>query len=344
VNEYMEKMGYKDQPYVVFKHNDIDREHLHIVTLKVGPDGKKLNDKYERIRSMEASRELEIKFNLKPITDEKNEINDQFIRPIDYSKGDIKRQMSNIIRSVLNEYKFQSLGEYNALLSCFNIESKYVKVEDRDNLYHGIVYSTTDGKGNNIGNQIKSSRLGKFAGYPALTRAMLKTKEDLKRQTVPYSSKSIIDKVKKSSENLADFKEKLKDHKIDMLLRYNDESRLYGVTFIDHNHRIAFNGSRIGKGYSANAINDWFNTLPDARQNINQDNSGIQERNALSGNFPPEFLRGSSENHKSDNYYSDVSMDQVFGTFHVTAGAPDPEEEAFIRRMKNRKKEKKRNI
>jgi len=29
-------------------------------------------------------------------------------------------------------------------------------------------------------------------------------------------------------------------------------------------------------------------------------------------------------------------MDEVFGTFHMTAGTPDPEEEEFIRRMKRK--------
>ena len=33
--EYMEKMGYGKQPYIVFKHNDIAREHIHIVSLRV---------------------------------------------------------------------------------------------------------------------------------------------------------------------------------------------------------------------------------------------------------------------------------------------------------------------
>jgi len=338
VDTYMDKMGYKDQPYVVFKHNDIDREHIHIVTLKIDSNGKKIDDKYEKIRSMNISRELEIQFGLKQITDKKSEEQQQFIKPIDYQKGDIKRQMSNTIRSVIESYKFQSLGEYNALLSCFNIQSKYVKGLDNDNLYHGIVYSTTDNEGNYISNRIKSSRLGKFAGYNTLTKAMLKTKENLGKQDVPYKAKSIIDNVKKESKSLQEFKDKLKEHKIDLLLRYNEEGRLYGVTFIDHNQKIAFNGSRIGKGYSANAMSEWFNGLPDTRQSIKPEGGGSQSKNVLTDSFSDEFLSGNTKNEKQENYTPEVSMDQVFGTSHVTAGTPDAEEEAFIRRMKRKKK------
>lgn len=332
--DYLEKLGYKDQPYIVFKHNDIDREHIHIVTIKIDEWGKKINDSFQKRRSMDACRELEVKFGLKQITDERKEESGQFIRPIDYRQGDIKWQMSNVIRAVLSEYKFQSLGEYNALLSCFNMEAKYVKGEEKDNPYHGIVYSTTDYEGKSLGNQIKSSRIGKFAGYTALTKTILKTKEELKDQPVPYKAKSIIDKVKRESTSIEELKVKLKEHKIDILLRYNEEGRLYGVTFIDHKYRLAFNGSRIGKRFSAYGMNDWLNTLADTRQNIEPSGGGIQEKNALSGNFSPEFRE---MNYVSDNSFS-PSMDEVFGIFHVTAGAPDPEEEEFIRKMKRKKR------
>lgn len=40
--EYMEKMGFGEQPYVVYKHNDIDRPHVHIVASFIDRDGKKV--------------------------------------------------------------------------------------------------------------------------------------------------------------------------------------------------------------------------------------------------------------------------------------------------------------
>lgn len=338
-SDYMEQMGYKDQPYIVFKHNDIQREHIHIVSLKIDKEGKKINDRYEKLRSMKICRELEIKYGLKQITDEQKEQNNQFIKPIDYRQGDIKRQMSNTIRSIIENYQFQSLGEYNAILTCFNIQSKYLKGEDRDNLYHGIVYSTTDEKGNLVGNRIKSSRIGKFCGYQALSKAMLKTTGDLKQNPVPYKAKNSIAKVKSESTTKDQFIGKLKENNIDVLLRVNDEGKLYGVTFIDHTNKIAFNGSRIGKEYSANAMNDWFGTLKDSGQNNNHN-----EKNIFISLLSDALLGNSKQTENSDNYYQDISNDKGLTTFHVTAGTPDPEEEEFIRRMKKKKKGPKRNI
>ena len=44
---YMQKMGYGDQPYIVFKHKDISREHLHLVSLRVDENGHKLSHDFE---------------------------------------------------------------------------------------------------------------------------------------------------------------------------------------------------------------------------------------------------------------------------------------------------------
>ena len=54
--EYMERMGYGNQPYIVFKHKDISREHLHIVSLRVDEQGRKINDSHEYDQSMSNSR------------------------------------------------------------------------------------------------------------------------------------------------------------------------------------------------------------------------------------------------------------------------------------------------
>ena len=45
--EYMQKMGYGDQPYIVYLHEDIDRRHVHIVSTCVKENGEKISDAYE---------------------------------------------------------------------------------------------------------------------------------------------------------------------------------------------------------------------------------------------------------------------------------------------------------
>lgn len=146
--EYMQKMGYGDQPYIVYVHEDISRRHIHIVSTCVNEKGEKIDDTYEWNRSMKACRELERKFGLKQVEDKRKELLEPYLKKADYQSGDVKKQVSNIVKSVFGTYRYQSFGEYSALLSCFNIEAKQVKGEFGEVPYNGIVYAMTDDTGN----------------------------------------------------------------------------------------------------------------------------------------------------------------------------------------------------
>ena len=62
IDEIMEGMGYKNQPYKIFRHNDIDREHYHVVSVRVGENGKKINDSFERLKLLSVVRGLSLKY------------------------------------------------------------------------------------------------------------------------------------------------------------------------------------------------------------------------------------------------------------------------------------------
>lgn len=94
----MERMGYGNQPYIVFKHTDIDRTHIPIVSTCVGIDGKKIPDDYDHQRSMAIGRDLEQKYNLNKATEQEQKRADKIFRPLDYRKGDIKSQISSVVR------------------------------------------------------------------------------------------------------------------------------------------------------------------------------------------------------------------------------------------------------
>ena len=64
--EYMEKMGYGNQPYIIYRHEDIGRPHIHIVSLRIDEQGKKIKDYKEWQRSTAVCRELERKYHLLP--------------------------------------------------------------------------------------------------------------------------------------------------------------------------------------------------------------------------------------------------------------------------------------
>ncbi|WP_278354126.1 MULTISPECIES: conjugal transfer protein MobB [Bacteroidota] len=256
--EYMRKMGYGDQPYVVFRHNDIDRSHIHIVSTTVDKNGIKISDVFEKNRSMEICRNIEKKYNLARAAEKECFNKSLTFQPVDHNKGNIKSQLAAVVRYLPNYYYFQSLGSYNALLSLFNIAVESTKKEYSGEVREGLIYFALDKNAEKVTNPFKASLFGKHAGLIALQSHFIKSKE-LAAET-KEKSKNIIAQAISIARSEKDFKEYLIDHGINVVIRKNDQGRLYGISFIDHNSRHVFNGSHLGKGFSANSFNALFSS------------------------------------------------------------------------------------
>lgn len=311
--EYLEKMGFKDQPYLVFKHEDIDRHHIHIVTTRVNDKGEKIPDAHEHYRSMRVCRELEKKYNLHPAVGKNKEFGEEFIKKIDYQKGDIKHQISNTLRSLCDTYHFHSFGEYNALLACYNIHAKLVSGERYGEKYNGIVYSATDDKGNIVSTPFKSSLFGKRFGFKGLEKIMKRNTDKLKQSGYPKKIKPVIYHALKGATSKADFISKLENAGISTVFRENEEGRIYGVTFIDHQNRMVVNGSRLGKELSANMFNRIFN------QTQSQQTTNISHAHHIPSMF-----------------------EQALGILDFNMNGYDPEEKKFENEMKKKKRKRKK--
>ena len=372
-HEYMEKMGFAEMPYVIVKHEDIDRHHIHIVALRVSPDGSAIDSRNNYYRSKEITREIERKYGLH--TAERQKITpDMPIRKID-PNGDIKRQVANTVKMVGMRYKFQTLGEYNAILSLYNIRCEEADGRVNGREYHGLVYFATDDDGKTIASPFKASRLGKFAGRDAIDQRYERSKERI--EIKPLKKK--LSRIMSQSTGKEDFIARLKAENIDLVLRYTDEGRIYGATYIDHDSKTVLNGSRLGRTFSANALENWFNNpaenpiatpqpeiQPDAQLDVQPDNStpdnsqqqtqsgNSQSGNTQSGNTQSGTGTSSTQptgqaqpyspnaNKSQSQGYNDTSMFDGFGGLFSVGPGFDAQEEAFYREMQRRKKKKRR--
>ena len=258
--EYMERMGYGEQPYIVFKHKDISREHLHIVSLRVDEQGRKLPHDFEARRSMEILRDLERKYGLHPSVKGQGLTDREGLRKVNYSEGNVKQQISSVARSCLRNYKCSSYGEFRTLLELFNVsvEERTGTIEGRN--YAGIVYGALTDDGYGTGTPFKSSKIGKDVGYKALQTYYAKSNEKLKAPgALDHLRRTVKDAM--SPHNTRDeFRQQLKADGIDTVFRINPAGRIYGVTFIDHTNGIVANGSVLGKEFSARVFNELFPT------------------------------------------------------------------------------------
>ena len=275
------------------------------------------------------------------------------IRRIDPS-SDIKRQVANTVKMVGMRYKFQTIGEYNAILSLYNVRCEPTdgKVNGRE--YHGLVYFATDDNGKTIATPFKASRLGKFASRTAIEGRFERAKEKIE---VAPTKRKVADALTVATDK-SDFIAKLKEHNIDVVLRYTEEGRIYGVTFIDHNTMTVLNGSRLGKEFSANAINERFNNpanaptdtpdvatpivvppiepTPDDTGSNNQSQTGTSQDTQTSGGQQQSTVT------QSVSDFGDYDLPLPGLDLFQQGQSFNPDEEEFRRRMQRKKKKGRR--
>ena len=321
--EYIEKMGYANQPFIVYKHEDIDRHHLHIVTLAVDERGKKINDGNNFYTSIRILKELEQKYGLIPAQMRKEK--EVFrLKKVCYGDGEnLKKQLVSVIRPAAKFYHCPSFKEYRALLSTYNICVEEVKGEMYGKPYNGLVYFATDDKGKKVGNPFKASLFGKAVEYEALQNRFKASKEKLKEKHLAPKTKAVVAGALRRSATKENFRTNLHHKGIDVLFRENEQGRLYGITFIDQNNGCVVNGSRLGKELSANAVAEWFDRPhPELSAPIQQSEKGSIPQTQTSD--------------------GDAVLDGLLD-LPLEAHGTDWEEEQFRRRMQ-RKKRKQRKL
>lgn len=255
---YMDKIGFGQQPFLVYKHEDAGHPHIHIVSTTIKEDGRRINThNIGRNQSEKARKEIEHQYGL--IKAERQQpLMKPGIKPVDaqkviYGKSETKRSISNVVGVVFSQYKFSSLPEFNAALKQFNVVADRGKEDGRIYQYRGLVYRILDGDGIKVGVPIKASTIGCRPMLDNLEKKFAANgpaKDSLKQRI----RNAIDDCLRSSDGNMKNLVTALAHKQIYTVLRQNAEGRLYGITFVDNQNKVVFNGSDIGKGYSAAAL------------------------------------------------------------------------------------------
>ena len=329
--EYMEALGYGKHPYIVFKHNDIAREHVHIVSLRVDSRGQKISDKFERRRSKKITEALERKFGLIP-SSKVSENTVAEMPKIDTAKGNIREQVANVVRMVLKHYRFCSLGELNTVLSKYNLAVEEVKMEFRGKKYDGLVYVPTDDKGGKISTPINASDIGRGVGYTAVQNRIQKSKQNVK-PLIPTVRNKVLQTMRTSPNTEKELRQRLEEQGLRVVIRKNDNGRIYGITFIDDEQGIAFNGSRLGKGYAANVFNGYFSNP--ARNPFLDETLYGSPSVCLEQSATVQPLQSNAE--EGDNLVDEL-IENTVGDSFTSTGNDDWKEAAWQRKLRRQSK------
>ncbi len=258
--EYMDKIGFVNQPFLVYQHYDSGHPHIHILTTKVDWNGKAIDTNFiARKKSEPARKEIEKLFGLIKAEDSKKvirQIKPAYVQKVDYGKSESKKAIANVLTEVINNYKFTSLPELNAVLNQFNVKADRGTENSRTFLNQGLHFKIINENGEAVGVPIKASL---FAGKPTLKllEEKFQSNEGLR---LPHKSriKNAIDFhfIKNLKTSIEGLKSSLAKDGIHLVARRNEKGILYGLTYVDHSTKCVFNGSALGKIYSANGINE----------------------------------------------------------------------------------------
>jgi nitrogen fixation protein FixH len=260
---YMERIGFGEQPFLVYQHNDVAHQHIHIATTSIRRDGNVIDVHHiGRDLSEPARKAIEKEFNLVPATS-KTYKQQPAIKAADIEKalyGQIptKRAISNVVTAVSRDYLFTSLAEYNAVLQQFNVRAERGPADSEMYQNKGLIYTLLDKAGQPVGIPIKASA---FYSKPTL-RNLERQFERGKEMRHPYTAdlKQRIEQVFGSYQRITKgtFISQLQQQGVAVVFRTNEQGFTYGATFIDHKNRTVFNGSDIGREYSAKKLTERF--------------------------------------------------------------------------------------
>jgi len=260
-NDYMKRIGFGDQPYLVYRHKDAGHPHLHVVSTNIKSTGERIS--MHRIganQSEKARKEIEVAFKL--VKAESKKMQSAALAPINATrvlrgKSEIKQAISNVLMQVLNQYKFTSLPELNAVLGLYNVTADRGDKDSKMYKSNGLVYRVLDEKGNKIGTPLKASLF-----YMKPTLKFLEQKfTDNEELKIPFKKKiqtAIAWALHKSPADVGAFVNALEKENISVVIRMGKQDVIYGLTYIDHKNKVVFNGSDLGKEFSAKAVLENF--------------------------------------------------------------------------------------
>ena len=320
-NTYMERIGFGNQPYLVYQHHDAGHPHIHIVSIKIREDGSRIDTQnIGRNQSEQARKEIEIEFGLVKAEDSKR-LKKYLPKPLSiekirYGKSETKRGISNALNEVLHSYKYTSIHELNAVLKQFNLMADRGSENSRIYKNNGLTYRLLDSDGNKVGVPIKASD---FYNKPTLKfldeRFLLNEKE---RQPHKVRVKNTIDLllIKNSTMNLEGLIKALEKESIHTVLRQNNEGVIYGITYIDHRTKSVFNGSALGKQYSANGLQERCIVVSSPVTAI-KDSKGAGEEKNQSEKRQIVFQSSEKEKSVADNSLLETLMNPKEGFDYV---------------------------
>ena len=239
INGLMAHLGYANQPYIVVEHNDIERRHYHVVSVRVNENGKGIPTHMDGTRVKEYSIANQESFGFvygkDPLAEERNiNIHSRFEK----GRGRIKAQIEKFASGILRCYSFSTQSQFAKIMRHYGIKAEWKRKDDTSIL----MCQGLDNQGCADTRPVVLQQTLTNSIIAACSRKAKNNDENIKaalqRLKDAYYESSSIDALQK----------KLAVNNVELLLeRTKDGSKIFGVTLIDYHTRSAFKGSDLDK-------------------------------------------------------------------------------------------------
>lgn len=330
--EYMERIGFGSQPFIVYRHFDTAHPHVHIITSNIDQEGKRIEThNIGKTLSENARVEIEKKYNLVR-AEGKRDIGLPFL-PVDRAVTagtEKKTTITNIITEVMRTYRYSSHGEFKAALAQYGIGFRIIEKQQG----RGMLYFIQDDKGMPLGVPIRASSIFSKPTYTNLEKRF--ERNGKAKQAVKLQLKNKINRLLQEAalekSGIKGFKEKLSKNAVYLHLATASDGRAFGAIYVDHLSRSVFKGSELSKILSAGSLTKVLEPDLVRKQVSSQTDPGkeIPRSNSFDGQSGPGKIEIAVE-----------ELAWVLGPDNRGAYVEDPHNQDSKRKRKKRKKESK---
>lgn len=232
--DYMDRIGFASQPFLVYKHSDTAHPHLHIVTSTIQSNGKPIYlHNLGKRKSEPARKAIEIEYGLVKAEGRKlaTDLPDT-------------NNISNVISRVIAQYKFTSLEELNAVLRIYNITADCGATGSFRNKVGGLVFCRIDENGYKIGKSVKASSIYKKPTLKALV-GIFEKNQISKLLSLKKVQASVL-QVLERAHSTHTFLQKLQACNIKCSIKCGIDGMIHSISFVHISTKTIYSNEELG--------------------------------------------------------------------------------------------------
>lgn len=259
VRELMDGLGFGNQPWIIFRHRDIERTHYHVVSTRINENGRKISDSNEFWRLQDLMKQLGPRYGFAVGGQNRKKSRTHRSRLV-FRQGetDVVASMEACIQDSLR-YRFTTESQFLSILRCHRVTATEGTGADGT----AYIFQGLDEYGRECTPPVNDGLMSRRYYGDMVARCEENMAADLDRERKRLGN--LMKKITGSINRYGRLVRALSSMNIDLVLHRDDQGKPRGVTVIDHDSMCAFKGSELSRE-AARAILDMAEAYDNERE------------------------------------------------------------------------------